>query len=202
MEGLVKFSPLLAIGGLVLALFIYLSIKKRPDGNEKMRDIAALIHDGAMVYLKRQYTILVVFIIIAVALLAIFIDKYTAIAYIGGAVSSMLAGFFGMKGATKANVRTAQAANLFKPNAAKALSTASLGLLGVGVLFIIFGDPSEAAIISGYAMGASSIALFARVGGGIFTKAADVGSDLAGKIEAGVAAENTRTTRGRPAERA
>ncbi|HZX35127.1 MAG TPA: sodium-translocating pyrophosphatase [Thermodesulfobacteriota bacterium] len=204
MEGLVKFSPLLAIGGLVLALFIYLSIKKRPDGNEKMRDIAALIHDGAMVYLKRQYTILVVFIIIAVALLAIFIDKYTAIAYIGGAVSSMLAGFFGMKGATKANVRTAQAANLFKPNAAKALSTAflggsvmglsvaSLGLLGVGVLFIIFGDPSEAAIISGYAMGASSIALFARVGGGIFTKAADVGSDLAGKIEAGIPEDDPR----------
>src|SRR3990172_10894494 len=117
MEGLVKFSPLLAIGGLVLALLIYFSSKKRPEGNETMRDIAALIHDGAMVYLKRQYMILVVFIIIAVALLAIFIDKYTAIAYIGGAVSSMLAGFFCMKGPPKANVRTAQAANLFKPNA-------------------------------------------------------------------------------------
>src|SRR3972149_6919396 len=172
MEGLVKFSPLLAIGGLVLALFIYLSIKKRPDGNEKMRDIAALIHDGAMVYLKRQYTILVVFIIIAVALLAIFIDKYTAIAYIGGAVSSMLAGFLG--------------------GSVMGLSVASLGLLGVGVLFIIFGDPSEAAIISGYAMGASSIALFARVGGGIFTKAGDVGSDLAGKIEAGIPEDDPR----------
>ncbi|MFZ3072183.1 MAG: sodium-translocating pyrophosphatase [Thermodesulfobacteriota bacterium] len=204
MEGLVNYSPLLAIGGLVLALFIYLSIRKRPDGNEKMRDIAALIHDGAMVYLKKQYMILVGFIIIAAVLLAVFIGKYTALAYIGGAVSSMLAGFFGMKAATKANVRTAQAANLFKPNAAKALSTAflggsvmglsvaSLGLLGVGVLFIIFGDPSTAAVINGYAMGASSIALFARVGGGIFTKAADVGSDLAGKIEAGIPEDDPR----------
>lgn len=204
MEGLVKYSPLLAIGGLVLAFFIYLSIRKQPDGNEKMREIAALIHDGAMTYLKRQYLILVGFIIVVVVLLSVFIDKYTALAYIGGAVSSMLAGFFGMKGATKANVRTAQAANLYKPNAAKALSNAflggsvmglsvaSLGLLGVGVLFIIFGNPADAAIINGYAMGASSIALFARVGGGIFTKAADVGSDLAGKIEAGIPEDDPR----------
>ncbi|MBI5598156.1 MAG: sodium-translocating pyrophosphatase [Deltaproteobacteria bacterium] len=204
MESLVNISPIIAAGGLILAFLIYNYIKRQPDGNEKMREIAGLIHDGAMVYLKRQYSILFIFIAIVVILLAVFIDRYTAIAYVFGAISSMLAGFFGMKGATKANVRTAEAANLYKPDVAKSLSiaflggsvmglsVACLGLLGVGVLFIIFGRPEEAQVINGYAMGASSIALFARVGGGIFTKAADVGSDLAGKIEAGIPEDDPR----------
>ena len=204
MHGLTSYAPLLGLSGLVMALFIYLHISKLPDGNERMREIAELIHDGAMTYLKRQYTILLIFVAIVAILLGIFINVPTAIAYVAGGFSSMLAGFFGMKGATKANVRTAEAANRHKPSMARALSAAffggsvmglsvaSLGLIGVGVFFLLYGKPETAAIITGYAMGASSIALFARVGGGIFTKTADVGSDLAGKIDAGIPEDDPR----------
>ena len=191
--------------GLITALIIYRFIVKQPDGNERMKEIAGLIHDGAMVYLKRQYTILLIFVAVVFILISIFINYQTAIAYACGGFSSMLAGFFGMKGATKANVRTAEAASRFKPLMGKALSTAflggsvmglsvaSIGLIGVGVFFYLYGEPGTAAIINGYAMGASSIALFARVGGGIFTKTADVGSDLVGKIEAGIPEYDPRT---------
>ena len=204
MHGLTLYAPLLGLSGLVMAFFIYLHILKLPDGNERMREIAELIHDGAMTYLKRQYTILLIFVAIVAILLGIFINVPTAIAYVAGGFSSMLAGFFGMKGATKANVRTAEAANRHKPSMARALSAAffggsvmglsvaSLGLIGVGVFFLLYGKPETAAIITGYAMGASSIALFARVGGGIFTKTADVGSDLAGKIDAGIPEDDPR----------
>jgi K(+)-stimulated pyrophosphate-energized sodium pump len=204
MEILVKIAPFLSIGGLVLALIIYRSVMRLPDGNDKMREIAAMIHDGAMVFLKRQYTILIIFIIVIFGALSYLINFYTGLAFLGGAFCSMLAGFFGMKAATRANVRTTEAANRFKPDPGKALSTAflggsvmglavaSLGLLGVGVLFLIFGNPEQASIISGFAMGASSIALFARVGGGIYTKTADVGSDLVGKLEAGIPEDDPR----------
>lgn len=204
MEMLVTLSPVAGVVGLVIAYLIYAHIAKQPVGTEKMKEISDMIHDGAMVYLKRQYTILAGFIVVVVILLSVFINWQTAVAFIMGGVSSMLAGFFGMKGATKANVRTAQAANLYKPDTARALSTAfnggavmglsvaSIGLLGVGVLFIIYGKPETAAIINGYAMGASSIALFARVGGGIYTKTADVGSDLVGKVEAGIPEDDPR----------
>lgn len=204
MQGLTFYAPLLGAAGLIMTLFIYLHIVKMPDGNEKMREIAALIHDGAMVYLKRQYSIIAIFLIVAAILLGIFINVPTAVAYIGGGVCSMLAGFIGMKGATKANVRTAEAANRHKPNMSRALSAAffggsvmglsvaSLGLIGVGILFFFYGQPETAAVINGFAMGASSIALFARVGGGIFTKTADVGSDLAGKVDAGIPEDDPR----------
>lgn len=204
MQGIINFSPLLAVAGLIIALIIYIFVTRQPDGNDRMREIAGLIHDGAMVYLKRQYTILLIFIIAVAIALGIFINVYTGIAYIGGAISSMLAGFFGMKAATKTNVRTTEAANRFKPNAGKSLSiaflggsvmglsVASLGLLGVGILFLIYGKPETAAVINGFAMGASSIALFARVGGGIYTKTADVGSDLVGKVEAGIPEDDPR----------
>ena len=204
MEILVKVAPFLSIGGLLLALVFYLNVKKLPDGNERMREIAAMIHDGAMVFLKREYTILIIFIIIIFGALSYLINFYTGLAFLGGAFCSMLAGFFGMKAATRANVRTTEAANRYKPSPGKALSTAflggsvmglavaSLGLLGVGVLFLIFGNPEQASIISGFAMGASSIALFARVGGGIYTKTADVGSDLVGKVEAGIPEDDPR----------
>ncbi len=201
----VKFlAPLLAIGGLVMSVMIYNYIGRQPDGNERMREIAALIHDGAMVYLKRQYGILLVFIIAVSVVLTVFINLSTAFAYIGGAVSSMLAGFFGMQSATRSNVRTAEAARRYKPDTAKSLSiaflggsvmglsVASLGLLGVGIVFILYGKPETAAIINGYAMGASTIALFARVGGGIYTKTADVGADLVGKVEAGIPEDDPR----------
>ncbi|MBI5236775.1 MAG: sodium-translocating pyrophosphatase [Deltaproteobacteria bacterium] len=204
MHGLTLYAPLLGLGGLVMTLFIYLHIVKLPDGNERMREIAGLIHDGAMTYLRRQYTILLIFVAIVAVLLGIFINIPTAIAYVAGGFSSMLAGFFGMKGATKANVRTAEAANRHKPSMARSLSAAffggsvmglsvaSLGLIGVGVFFLLYGKPETAAVINGFAMGASSIALFARVGGGIYTKTADVGSDLVGKVEAGIPEDDPR----------
>ncbi|MDH3976208.1 MAG: sodium-translocating pyrophosphatase [Deltaproteobacteria bacterium] len=204
MGNLLTLAPVIAVVGLVLAGIIYGGLKKQSEGNETMKEIATLIHDGAMVYLKRQYTILIAFVIVVALLLAAFININTSIAYIFGAVSSMVAGFFGMKAATRANVRTAEAANLNKPSSAKALATAffggsvmglsvaSLGLLGVGVLFIIFGKPETAAVINGFAMGASTIALFARVGGGIYTKTADVGADLVGKVEAGIPEDDPR----------
>ena len=204
MAGITSFAPVLAVGGLILALIIYMFMAKKSEGNEKMKEIAGLIHDGAMVYLKRQYRILALFVIIVAIALAIFIGKSTAFAYIVGAVLSMLAGFIGMKAATRANVRTAEAARKNKPSPAPALSVAffggsvmglavaSLGLLGVGVLFMIYGKPETASVINGFAMGASTIALFARVGGGIYTKTADVGSDLVGKVEAGIPEDDPR----------
>ncbi|MBI5588339.1 MAG: sodium-translocating pyrophosphatase [Deltaproteobacteria bacterium] len=204
MQGITTFAPLLGALGLVMTLLIYLHITRLPSGNPRMQEIAGLIHDGAMVYLKRQYAILIVFVVLISLTIAVFIGLSTAVAYVCGGISSMLAGLFGMNGATKANVRTAEAANRFKPSMSGALSAAffggsvmglsvaSLGLIGVGFFFILYGRPETAAVISGYAMGASSIALFARVGGGIFTKTADVGADLVGKVEAGIPEDDPR----------
>lgn len=204
MELLVSFAPLFGIAGIMIAFIIYQYIKKQPAGTERMIEISEAIHEGAMVFLKREYQILAVFIAIVFLLLTRFISFYTAVAFLGGAVSSILAGFFGMKAATRANVRTAQAANLYKPDTARSLSlaflggsvmglaVASIGLIGVGVFYLLFGKPETAFIINGYAMGASSIALFARVGGGIYTKTADVGSDLVGKVEAGIPEDDPR----------
>ncbi|MCC6502299.1 MAG: sodium-translocating pyrophosphatase [Deltaproteobacteria bacterium] len=198
------FAPVFGAAGLAVAFFIYHHIKRLPDGNERMREIAGLIHSGAMVYLKRQYAILVVFMAVVAAALAVFIGVPTAAAFLCGGAASMFAGYFGMKGATKANVRTAEAARSCKPDFRKALTTAflggsvmglsvaSLGLIGIGVFFIFYGRPEEAAVINGFAMGASSIALFARVGGGIYTKTADVGADLVGKVEAGIPEDDPR----------
>ena len=199
----VEFAPWFGVGGLVVAFIIYLYISKQDAGNDKMKELAKLIHDGAMVFLKREYTILLGFIILVAIFLYLKIAPQTALAYLAGAMCSMFAGFFGMKGATKANVRTAQAALTdgeakalsvsFFGGSVMGLSVASLGLLGVGVFFLLFGQSVETAhYISGFAMGASSIALFARVGGGIFTKTADIGADLVGKIEAGIPEDDPR----------
>jgi K(+)-stimulated pyrophosphate-energized sodium pump len=204
MPNLAFFAPLFGAAGLAVTFLVYLHIKRLPDGSERMREIAALIHSGAMVYLKRQYVILLVFLAAVAAALAVFIGVPTAGAYVCGGLFSMLAGFFGMKGATKANVRTAEAARTGKPDFSRALTTAflggsimglsvaSLGLVGIGLFFIFYGRPEEAAVINGFAMGASSIALFARVGGGIYTKSADVGADLVGKVEAGIPEDDPR----------
>jgi K(+)-stimulated pyrophosphate-energized sodium pump len=166
-----------------------------------MIEIASAIHEGAMVFLKREYQILAVFVLVVFALLGLFINGGTAIAFLAGGVCSMLAGLFGMEAATRANVRTAQAANqqnegralmlAFAGGSVMGLTVASLGVLGIGVFFLVFAD-ADASVINGYAMGASSIALFARVGGGIYTKSADVGSDLVGKIEAGIPEDDPR----------
>ncbi|MBI2400833.1 MAG: sodium-translocating pyrophosphatase [Deltaproteobacteria bacterium] len=204
MPNLAYFAPLFGAAGLVITFFVYLHIKRLPEGSERMREIAGLIHQGAMVYLKRQYVILLAFLAVVAAALAVFIGIPTAAAYVCGGAFSMLAGFFGMKGATKANVRTAEAARECKPDFSRALTTAflggsvmglsvaSLGLIGIGLFFIFYGRPEEAAVINGFAMGASSIALFARVGGGIYTKSADVGADLVGKVEAGIPEDDPR----------
>ena len=199
MERFADFAWIFGVVGLLIGGFIYLYIDRQPAGSEKMKDIAGKIHQGAMTYLRRQYTILAVFIGIMFLGLLYGLGIQTAIAFVGGAISSMLAGFFGMNAATRANVRTANAANLYKPDAAKALfiafaggsvmglAVASIGVIGVGVFFYLYGhDLQTVSAVSGYAMGASSIALFARVGGGIYTKTADVGADLVGKVEAGI----------------
>jgi len=195
MELFKQWTPILGGAGLIVAFIIYAALKRLPDGNDVMKDIASQIHAGAMAFLRREYLVLIFFVLIVVTLLSWFLNLETGIAYLSGALCSVLAGFFGMQAATKANVRTAEAARshgqgkalltAFDGGAVMGVSVASLGLIGVGIFFILFGDPAHASIINGFAMGASSIALFARVGGGIYTKAADVGSDLVGKVEAG-----------------
>lgn len=203
-SGLIYLAPIFGIVGLVVAFLIYGYIKKQPVGNEKMREISDMIHDGAMAFLWREYRVLVFFVLVVFILMLFSSDLgfKTAIAFITGALCSASAGFIGMKAATKANVRTSEAARSgglskalyvsYNGGAVMGLSVASLGLLGVGIFFIIYGSPENAKFINGFAMGASSIALFARVGGGIYTKAADVGADLVGKVEAGIPEDDPR----------
>lgn len=201
MRYLAFLAPVFGIYGLFTAWKIYNYIKEQPSGSKKMIEIADAIHEGAMVFLKREYNILKYFIGIVFGLLAIFIGFWTGVAFLLGASCSMLAGFFGMSAATEANVRTSQAAaskgqaqalNIaFSGGAVMGLSVASLGLIGIGIIYWFFHNPSTM-IITGFAMGASSIALFARVGGGIYTKTADIGADLVGKIEAGIPEDDPR----------
>ena len=196
-------SAVIGLVGLVFALFLFLWIRSRSVGTDLMREISDTIHHGAMVFLRREYSILVVFILIVFLLLGWRLSWQNAMAFLGGAICSMLAGFFGMKAATRANVRTAAAAKesgqplalsiAFSGGSVMGMSVASLGLIGVGIAFYFFGgSPAKASVINAFAMGASSIALFARVGGGIYTKAADVGADLVGKVEAGIPEDDPR----------
>jgi K(+)-stimulated pyrophosphate-energized sodium pump len=205
MEGLINYAAFFGAGGLVLALIIFASVARKPAGNELMREIAAMIYEGAMTYLKRQYSILSIFVIIVFIAMYFYLGLPSAIAFLGGAVCSIGAGFLGMQAATRANVRTAEAANRYKPDHSKALSVAfnggavmglsvaGIGLLGVGIFYYLYGrDIQTAYVINAFGMGASSIALFMRVGGGIYTKAADVGADLVGKVEAGIPEDDPR----------
>jgi len=195
--------------GLAAAMLVYRSIVSRPAGSDLMQEIADRIHEGAMAFLKREYTVLLPFLLVVAGLLAWAISGRTALAYLGGGVSSVLAGLAGMQAATRANVRTSEAARAegqasalqvaFNGGAVMGLSVASLGILGIGAVFtLMWLDVSGSTprvfseVISGFAMGASSIALFARVGGGIYTKAADVGADLVGKVEAGIPEDDPR----------
>ncbi|MBI3654583.1 MAG: sodium-translocating pyrophosphatase [Acidobacteria bacterium] len=207
----------LGLLGLAAAAYTFFEIVRKPAGNERMREISDTIHDGAMVFLKRQYSILLAFIVVVAILIYSFLPYGlpTAAAFITGSLFSILAGFFGMKAATRANVRCAEAARLQNPGEAlfiafsggsvMGISVASLGLVGIAIIVYLAvyigklapqaGFSSEgaaAAVLSGFAMGASSIALFARVGGGIFTKSADVGADLVGKVEAGIPEDDPR----------
>ncbi|MGB3242336.1 MAG: sodium-translocating pyrophosphatase [Candidatus Omnitrophota bacterium] len=191
--------PVLGVLGLIFALCVFFTILKNPEGNEKMRDIASDIHKGAMVFLSREYRIISIFVAFLFIIISIFLSLQTGIAYVSGAFCSMLAGFVGMHAATRTSARTcegartkgiAEALNIaFKGGSVMGITVAALGVLGVGTWFMITKNTS---IITGFALGASSIALFARVGGGIYTKAADMGSDLVGKIEAGIPEDDPR----------
>jgi K(+)-stimulated pyrophosphate-energized sodium pump len=207
---LAQWSPLVGLIGLIGALVLYLYVKRQSAGTDLMVELAGRIHEGAMAFLRREYSVLAVFVVIVAGLLWLAIGMNTSLAYLSGAFSSVLAGFFGMTAATKANVRTAAAAKesgssnalriAFFGGAVMGLSVAALGMVGVGAWYFFFGATAIgdaefirfAEIISGFAMGASSIALFARVGGGIYTKAADVGADLVGKVEAGIPEDDPR----------
>ena len=195
---------LLGLVGMLAAFFVYTLVMKYPDGEDKVKKIGDQIHSGALAFMKTEYKYLLVFITVLVVLSQIFLGTETAIAVVVGASCSSLAGFIGMYAATKANVRTATAAQ--QDGAAAALSVsfyggsvmglcvASLGLIGLGGLYYFYAanGASHVHALEGFGMGASVVALFSRVGGGIFTKGADVGADLVGKIEAGIPEDDPR----------
>jgi K(+)-stimulated pyrophosphate-energized sodium pump len=195
-------TPIVGVIAFILAYNLYTKVRAMPAGNARMQEISGAIQDGAIAYLKQQAQYLIIFIGCAFLLIWAALALPTAVAFIFGAASSLLAGYLGMRSATISNVRTAQAASennpgqalmvAFQGGAVMGLTVAALGLIGVGVLFLIYGTPAHHEPIIGFAMGASSVALFARVGGGIYTKAADVGSDLVGKVEAGIPEDDPR----------
>ena len=191
--------PLSGIIALIFAVFLSLKVIREKPGNELMKEISNMIEKGAMTFLKREYSVLVFFIIVVGLILGWVRSPITSLSFVVGAICSGLAGLTGMKIATKANSRTANAAIeggitkalkvAFSGGAVMGMSVAGFGLLGLGILYYFIREPE---IINGFALGASSIALFARVGGGIFTKAADVGADLVGKVEAGIPEDDPR----------
>ena len=199
-----------AFGAGVLALifagFLVAKVMREPQGNDDMQAIARSIQIGAMAFLRREYTYLSIFVVVVAILIAVLIEPETAIAYVLGAVISAATGFLGMIIATRANVRTTAAATkglnpalrvAFSSGGVMGLTVVGLGLIGLTVLFTVFGNISDNADdviswITGFSFGASTIALFARVGGGIFTKAADVGADLVGKVEQGIPEDDPR----------
>lgn len=192
--------PLLGAVGLICALILYKIVIKYPEGEDSIKKIADQIHLGAMVFMKREYRILAIFLAILVVLTWIALDGNTALAVVVGALSSSIAGWLGMYSATKANVRTATAAATdgaasaltvaFFGGSIMGLCVAALGLIGLGGLYWFLGGDAHS--LEGFGMGASCVALFSRVGGGIFTKSADVGADLVGKIEAGIPEDDPR----------
>ena len=203
----VQFIFAIAIGiiGLIFAAILASRILKEDEGNEQVKFIGKAIQEGAAAFLSREYRLLAIFVVIIFVILTIFIDydilnklesannfPKTSISYLVGAIGSALAGFVGMAIATRANTRTAVKAAeglnpalriAFNSGSVMGISVVGIGLLGITILYLIFED---AHILAGFGFGASSIALFARVGGGIYTKAADVGADLVGKVEAGI----------------
>lgn len=213
---MLSWAPVGAMGAgalaLVVAAYFYTRVQAHDPGTPRMQEIAAAIQEGAMAFLGREYRTLVVFVVIvATAILVTGIltpahsmQPLTALAFLVGALCSATAGYVGMRSATRANVRTAQAATnglnraltvAFSGGAVMGLTVVGLGLLGLGLIVYLFADPRNPIsfnIVNGFAFGASSIALFARVGGGIYTKAADVGADLVGKVEAGIPEDDPR----------
>ena len=193
----------LGILGLIAALLIYVRILQTPAGEGRVKEIADEIHLGAMVFMASEYKRLAIFCVICIVALYFGLGWQTAAAFTLGALCSGVAGYIGMYSATKANVRTAVAANskgaaealnvAFFGGSIMGLTVASMGLFGVGILYYYFAGNSDTIhAIEGFAMGGSSVALFSRVGGGIFTKSADVGADLVGKVEAGIPEDDPR----------
>jgi K(+)-stimulated pyrophosphate-energized sodium pump len=196
-------SVVLGLLGLLSAYAVYLKVKSSPEGDGRVKEIGDEIHLGAMVFMSAEYKRLAIFCLICIVALYFSLGWQTAAAFLLGALCSGTAGFIGMYAATKANVRTAVAAKVkgasealniaFFGGSVMGLTVASMGLLGIGVLFYYFAGNAETIhAIEGFAMGASSVALFSRVGGGIFTKSADVGADLVGKVEAGIPEDDPR----------
>jgi len=191
--------PLLGVIGIVLAIWSYVSVRRNDEGSDLMRRIAEKIHLGAMVFLRREYGIIVVFAVVVAVILGKFLAFGTALAYLGGAACSMSAGYLGMEAATRSSGRTTQAACTgdtpaaldvaFRGGSVMGISVAALGVLGLSIVYWFTRNPL---IINGFAMGASSVALFARVGGGIYTKSADVGADLVGKVEENIPEDDPR----------
>ena len=199
-ESYLAIPPLLGFVGLLVALGIYVVVNRFPEGTDEVKKIGDQIHLGAMTFMKTEYLYLTVFTIVVIVLVWMFLGQDTAIAVLAGALSSSIAGWIGMYSATKANVRTATAASesgaetalavAFYGGSIMGLCVASLGLIGLGSLYYLLSGDAHS--IEGFAMGASIVALFSRVGGGIFTKSADVGADLVGKLEFGIAEDDPR----------
>lgn len=194
--------PIVALVGLCVAFMLASFVSKQPAGNDRMKEIAGYIREGALTFLKREYRVMIILIIVLFLLIGFAINWTSAILYVFGALLSVLAGFFGMNVATRGNVRTANAAMesgmpkalkiAFRSGAVMGLCVASLGLLGLGVVFVVLKLATIMECVTSFGLGASSMALFGRVGGGIYTKAADVGADLVGKVEAGIPEDDPR----------
>ena len=195
---------ILGLFGLGVAWLVYRKVLTYPAGSGRVIELGELIHKGAMMFMRREYTYLLVFVLVVAAIIFVSdLGSNTAFAFLLGAVTSAVAGYIGMVAATRANVRTTTAAQnhgsdqalvvAFFGGSVMGLTVASMGLLGLGLLYLMYGgDPHTAHVIHGFGMGASSVALFSRVGGGIFTKSADVGADLVGKLEAGIPEDDPR----------
>ena len=208
MQSTILVAPIVGVLALLFALSLASKINKVSVGTDRMKEISSYIYEGAMAFLSREYKALVVFVVGLCIILALGINILTAVSFLVGAVFSTLAGFFGMKVATKANVRTANAAReggmnsalsvAFSGGAVMGMCVVGLGILGVGAIFYVLSQllgldlEVSGNILTGFGLGASSLALFGRVGGGIYTKAADVGADLVGKVEAGIPEDDPR----------
>ena len=200
MEMFLKIVPVLGVIALAFAGVLAARVSKQDAGTDRMKEIASSISEGAQAFLTAEYKILIIFVAVLFFLIGFGIGNWvTAVCFVVGAVFSTLVGYFGMSVATKANVRTANAAKesgmnkalsiAFSGGAVMGMCVAGLGVLGVSAIYLITGNVD---VLSGFSLGASSIALFARVGGGIYTKAADVGADLVGKVEAGIPEDDPR----------
>ena len=200
MERLIFCAPILGICALLFAFYLTKKVGRQDAGTDRMKELAAFIHEGARAFLTAEYKILIVFVAVLFILIGVGIGNWvTAVCFLVGALFSTVAGYIGMNVATKANVRTAAAAKdsgmnkalsiAFSGGAVMGMAVVGFGLFGAGVIYALTKNPD---VLSGFSLGASSIALFARVGGGIYTKAADVGADLVGKVEAGIPEDDPR----------